>query len=302
MKHLRDVIDIKIDQIKIINPRQRDQTRFEENIDSIRRLGLKRPIVVNSRYLAEHSFYELVCGQGRIEAFQKLGFDTIPALTIDVDRETAYIMSIAENATRMTPPPIWFAQVIKGLADGGMPVKQIAVILNRSVDKIRDYLMLIQQGDKVLIEAVEQGTITSSAAFMIMREPSHELQQLLTNCVDQGVIDFTDVPAVRNLIRRRIRLQQGEGSKRPTKTTYSEMTVESLRKEIVRTLEKQENFVRKSRRYENQIVIIIEEYSRLKLDPDWLMLLQTQKLTDYPKLKGDQLKMLFHDTTKGVEA
>jgi len=302
MKSVRDVIEIKIDKIKIINPRQRDPAKFEENVESIRRQGLKRPIVVNTRYIPEHSKYELVCGQGRIEAFQKLGHTTIPALTVDVDRETAYVMSIAENATRMTPPPIWFAQVIKGLADTGMPIEQISVILDRTPDKIKDYLLLIEHGDKLLIEAVEQGKVSASAAFMIVKEPIPELQRLLTDCVENNVFDYSDVPAVRKLIKQRLRFQQENNSNRSGKTPYGELSIETLRKEIRRTLDKQENFVRRSRRYENQIMILIEAFTRLNNDPDWVSLLRNQKLTDFPKLKGKHLQDLFANFSKSEAA
>ena len=40
---------------------------------NIAELGLKRPITVTRRDVAEGIRYELVCGQGRLEAYQALG-------------------------------------------------------------------------------------------------------------------------------------------------------------------------------------------------------------------------------------
>lgn len=300
MKPFRNVIEIKIDKIKIINPRERDPARFEENVASIQRLGLKRPIVVNTRFIKEHGMYELVCGQGRIEAYQKLSFDTIPSLAVDVDRETALIMSIAENATRSTPPPIWFAQVIKGFADTGMPIEQIALILDRPPDKIRQYLQLISKGDKILIEAVERGTVSVSSALAIIVESDGDLQALLTRGIENRLFDFSEIPAVRKLIHAKMKFYQ-DNAKRAEKPKYQNMTLDDLRKEIKKTLDKQEEFIRKSRRHENQLLVLTEDLKRLFADNEWITLLQSNGLDNYPKLNGVDYQDFFSQFFTGNE-
>lgn len=72
----KEVIFIPLDRIRIINPRYRERRRFEKIIDSIRNLGLKKPIQVSLRQGGPDDgqpSYDLVCGQGRVEAFQALG-------------------------------------------------------------------------------------------------------------------------------------------------------------------------------------------------------------------------------------
>ena len=61
---------IPIDRIRVLNPRCRDRKKFEAIIQSIKNLGLKKPIQVSLRSAqeAEEPGYDLVCGQGRIEA------------------------------------------------------------------------------------------------------------------------------------------------------------------------------------------------------------------------------------------
>ncbi len=294
MKTVRNVVEIKIDRIKIINPRERDPAKFAENVASIQRLGLKRPIVVNSRFIKEHGKYELVCGQGRIEAFQKLKRDTIPALTVDVDRETALIMSIAENATRSMPPPIWFAQVVKGLVESGMSIDNIAVIVDRSPVVVRDYLTLIEHGDRRLINAVEQQRIAVRAAIAISREPNGELQQLLAKGIESGLFDANEISAVRKIIQNRMRFLQANQAKKESKNSGRlELSIEALRKEIKRKLDKWDDFIRRSRRNENQITILSDSCTRLFEDSDWLEVIEAQKLTEFPKLRGDDLSVLF---------
>lgn len=60
---------IPIDRITIVNPRVRNKRSFRDIIDNIAQLGLKKPITVSRRVEAGGPFYDLVCGQGRLEAF-----------------------------------------------------------------------------------------------------------------------------------------------------------------------------------------------------------------------------------------
>ena len=63
---------IPIERIRILNPRPRERRRFEQIVQSIRNLGLKKPIQVSLRSAEEGNEpgYDLVCGQGRIEAIR----------------------------------------------------------------------------------------------------------------------------------------------------------------------------------------------------------------------------------------
>ena len=56
---------ISIDRIRVINPRVRDRLKFQAIVESIKALGVKKPIQVNIRPGAdgEPPSYDLVCGQ-----------------------------------------------------------------------------------------------------------------------------------------------------------------------------------------------------------------------------------------------
>ena len=65
---------IPLDQIRILNYRHRDMKRFAMIVQSIKNQGLKKPIQVSEREAneGEGPTYDLVCGQGRIEALTRL--------------------------------------------------------------------------------------------------------------------------------------------------------------------------------------------------------------------------------------
>ena len=104
---------IPVDAIKVLNSRNRDRGRFEENIRSIKDVGLLRPIVVNERYYEKSGFYELVCGEGRYLAYMELEKTEIPAEVINCTRKEAYLCSLVENIARVPPGTMWFAKEVK---------------------------------------------------------------------------------------------------------------------------------------------------------------------------------------------
>ena len=65
---------IPVNQINVLNPRSRNKIVFQGIVTNISNLGLKRPITVARRAQpSDGKDYDLVCGQGRLEAFMALG-------------------------------------------------------------------------------------------------------------------------------------------------------------------------------------------------------------------------------------
>ena len=88
---------IPIERITVINPRVRNKKKFKEIISNIAEIGLKKPITVTRRDETDGARYDLVCGQGRLEAYQVLGQSEIPALVVDADTEDCMLMSLVET-------------------------------------------------------------------------------------------------------------------------------------------------------------------------------------------------------------
>src|SRR5579871_3606964 len=89
---------IPIDQIAILNPRGRNRRVHREIVDSIEGIGLKRPITVSRRRIASGEVrYDLVCGEGRVEAFQALGQSHIPAIVVEFSEAECLLRSVVEN-------------------------------------------------------------------------------------------------------------------------------------------------------------------------------------------------------------
>ena len=66
---------VPINKIRVLNPRARNKAKFSEIVTNVSKVGLKRPITVCPR-AGSGGEYDLVCGQGRLEAFRKARTDT----------------------------------------------------------------------------------------------------------------------------------------------------------------------------------------------------------------------------------
>ena len=103
MKKKRSVSKIEqvtLDKITVINPRERNRKVFEGIIKNIRQVGLKRPITVIRKSGEDGDRFDLVCGQGRLEAYRALGQKQIPAVVVEATEEDGLVMSLVENIAR----------------------------------------------------------------------------------------------------------------------------------------------------------------------------------------------------------
>ena len=162
---------ISIEDIHILNPRVRNQIIAEEIRQNIRSIGLKRPITVAPRKDTKNGKkYDLVCGQGRIEAFIAAGETEIPAIVREVSEEDAHIMSLVENIARRNNSALELLQSIKYLKGQGYADDTIAAKTNLGKDYIRGIIRLLEEGEEYLVNAVEKGRIPLYQALNIAAE------------------------------------------------------------------------------------------------------------------------------------
>jgi len=97
---------IPLNRIEVLNPRERNSRVFEQIVGNIQNIGLKKPIIVTPRPGSNGEHYLLTCGEGRFKAFKTLGHQEIPAMVMNVDDESAFIMSLTETIARRKFSPL----------------------------------------------------------------------------------------------------------------------------------------------------------------------------------------------------
>ena len=145
---------IPMDRITVVNPRVRNRKAFKEIVDNIAELGLKRPITVAVRQSDDGLRYDLVCGQGRLEAFQELGQTEIPAIVIDASSEDCLVMSLVENLARRQHRALDLLRDVRGLKERGYSEPEIARKTQLSLKYVRGVVRLLESAEHRLLRAV----------------------------------------------------------------------------------------------------------------------------------------------------
>jgi ParB family chromosome partitioning protein len=203
---------IPISRIFIANPRPRNKYIFDQIVTSIATVGLKTPITVAKREInADGTEYDLVCGQGRLEAFLALGQASIPAIIIDASREDQYLMSLIENIARRPPSQIGLLTETKSLRERGYTIDEIASKLGFGSRYIATIAMLLGNGEIQLLRLVEGGKIPLTVAAEIANGTSADIQRALTEAYEAGELRGSKLKVARTLVRKRLSVKTSDG-------------------------------------------------------------------------------------------
>jgi ParB family transcriptional regulator, chromosome partitioning protein len=265
---------IPISEIHIANPRARNQHVFDQIVSSIGAVGLKTPITVSKRELgADGTRYDLVCGQGRLEAFLALAEKTIPAIIIEASREDQYLMSLIENVARRPPSRHGLLKETKSLRERGYSVNEIASKLGLGKGYIGTIVMLLGHGETELISLVENGKIPLTVATEIANGNSGDIQRALTEAYDSGDLRGSKLRAARAMIRRRLIAQPKSGEPRTAITT------KALTKEYQEQTSAQRSLVKKAAVVRERLDLAAAACRQIFGDANFLTLLRAEGLT-----------------------
>ena len=284
-----EVILIPIDRIRILNPRHRDKKKFEQIVQSIRNLGLKKPIQVSLRSTDEPEGpgYDLVCGQGRIEAFTALGYKEIPAIVVEVSKEERLLRSLIENMARRLPAPLALMTEIERLKEQGYTNVEIAKKLDITDTTVGGYLALKKAGEERLLEAAVSGRIPLGVAMEIAKADTVELQRELLKGYESKQLNHFSIRTVKRLIeKRRFIGKRRDTNPQQRKTRTS---VESLVSAYRRESQRQKVLVKKARLCEAKLTFILQAFIKLLADENFVTLLRAESLASMPKYLHDEL-------------
>jgi len=199
-----EVISIPVSDVFILNPRVRNQVIADEIRRNIRNVGLKRPITVTlSTDAKTGKKYDLVCGQGRLEAFIDAGETEIPAILVNASKESAHIMSLVENIARRNNNPLDLLNSIRYLKERGYDDVEIANKTGLGRGWIRGLLNLLENGEERLVNAVEKERIPLYIALKIANEDEASVQLALIKAHESGQLNGRKIIAVQKLLDRR---------------------------------------------------------------------------------------------------
>jgi ParB family transcriptional regulator, chromosome partitioning protein len=282
---------IPIDQINILNPRSRNKIVFQSIVSNISNLGLKRPITVARRTEpADGKLYDLVCGQGRLEAFAALGQAEIPAIVKEASKEECFLMSLVENIARRQIRPLELLREISSLKSRGYSSTEIANKIDVHKSYVTGISHLLKDGEERLISAVETGRIPLSVAMQIANTDEDGIQRALCQAYEDKTLRGRKLLAVRRIIEARTtngKCTHPGVRRKADRLQSAEGLVRVYRQEA----DRQKLLIKKSQLTDHNLLLILSALKNLFRDEHFVTLLRAEGLDTIPAPLAEKIQI-----------
>jgi ParB family chromosome partitioning protein len=271
---------IPLERITVINPRVRNTKIFKGITSNIAEIGLKKPITVTRRDESDGARYDLVCGQGRLEAYQVLGQREIPALVVDADPEDCMVMSLVENLARRQHRAIDLLYDIQGLKRRGYSDTAICRKTGLHMTYVRGVNRLLEKNEHRLLRAVESGQIPVSIAVEIAGASDEQTQIVLQQAYEKNLLRGKKLVIAKRLIEQRRRRGKGLqiNSKKREQTLSSNALIRAYREDV----ERKRLLIRKADTTRSRLIFVTEAVRKLLRDENFVTLMRAEGLDTLP--------------------
>lgn len=201
-----------------------DDESLEELTQSIREFGVIQPIVV--RHLNGEDRYEIIAGERRYKAAQKLGMNTIPSIINDnISDISSLEMALIENIHRKDLTPIELAHALRQLVEEfNLTHEELSRRIGKSRTTITNFLRLLSLPVEVQ-KMVDEGKVSMGHAKVIagLKTKNEQIEvanlvvkrglnvrqtekivsrknSLETKVTSEGVLQFSKLPALSQKI------------------------------------------------------------------------------------------------------
>ena len=177
------------------NPAQPRLSYEEESLvelaDSIREHGVLQPILVRP----VGSQFELIAGERRWRASRMAQRDSIPAIVVEFDDETALEVSIIENLQREDVSPLEEAAMFRKMTDLGYSLRQLAQKIGKDKGYVENRIRLAEAPPEIR-ELVSLRKDTLSHAYELMKVPDERTRRRLAKKVAAGELTLSRLRAI----------------------------------------------------------------------------------------------------------
>lgn len=170
------------------NPYQPRRTFDDESLgelaESLRASGLLQPIVVRSA----DGGYELIAGERRLRAADRLGWSEIGAIVRDVDDRTLLTLALVENLQRHQLSPIDEALGYQRLmGEFGVSQGDLASLVGRSRPAVANALRLLKLPEDVQDLVHRAALSTGHARALLLTRDVRQVSALAQRAVDDDL-------------------------------------------------------------------------------------------------------------------
>ena len=163
-----------------------EEDSLVELADSIREHGVLQPILVRP----VGSQFELIAGERRWRASRMAQRDSIPAIVVEFDDETALEVSIIENLQREDVSPLEEAAMFRKMTDLGYTLRQLAQKIGKDKGYVENRIRLAEAPPEIR-ELVSLRKDTLSHAYELMKVRDERTRKRLARKVAAGELTLS---------------------------------------------------------------------------------------------------------------
>lgn len=286
---------VPIEAISVPNPRVRSKVSFDQLVDSISKVGLKKPITLTRWENGnDDTGFDLVCGQGRLEAYAALGQREIPAIIEDVSDQDRMLRSVVENIARRQHRPLELLRDIGELRKRGYSDPEIATKTGLTQTYVHSIGHLLEEGETRLIAAVETGQIPLTVALEIAEVDLEGAQEALTKAYETGALRGRKLLAAKRIVEQRQRRGKSQYTRKLRehgKTLSSDALVRAYKQEA----DQQRLMIRRAEIAQNRLLFIVTAMRSLLSDAHFTTLLRAENLETLPRVFADLITRRTRD-------
>ncbi len=287
----KEVVMVPVKAVRVGNPRVRDPRKFELIVQNIGAVGLKRPITVTEGPPDEagQPTYELVCGQGRLEAFIALGQTEIPALIRTMTKTDSLVASLVENIARRRIRAVDQIRMIQWMQGQGNSVADIARKTGLAEGYLSGIIKLLESGEERVLDAVLQGRLPITIAVPIAGADDEESQRVLLEAYERKEMNQKTLLTFKRLMDQRKSFGRSftrDSRQRVRTRTSADGLILAYKKETQR----QRLLVRKAQIVETRLLSLTAAFKALLADENFSTLLRAEALQTLPKFMVERVR------------
>lgn len=287
----KEILMIPVQAIRVANPRVRERRKFEQIVRSIAEQGLKRPITVTETKPGPDGqpAYDLVCGQGRLEAFISLGQSEIPAFVRRMSKTDGLVASLVENIARRRVRALDQIRMIQWMHSQGNSLDEISRKTGLSAQYLEGILKLLDHGEERILDAVLLGRLPITIAIQIAGVDDEAAQRMLVESYERKAMKQATLSIFRRLLDQRKgfgKTYTNDARLRARRRTTADGLILAYKQETQR----QKLMVRKARACESRLLSLGAAFRALLADEDFTTLLRAEDLDTLPKFLVERAK------------
>lgn len=281
---------IPITQIRVVNPRAREKEKFDEIVESIAKVGLKKPITVaaSGHDDAGKPTFDLICGQGRLEAFAALNQAEIPAFVRGMSTTEGMLASLVENIARRKMSALDQMKTVQWMKEQGHSGAEIALKTGLSEGYIKLILGLLRNGEERLLDAVLQRRIPLAVAVKISGMSDEDAQRIMMEAYERKEMSQKTLTAFKRVVEQR-KFFGRNGSLR-AKNGVKKASVDSIVLAYKRESQRQRLMIKKNKICEVRLLATSAAFNLLMADENFVTLLRAEGLSTMPKYLAERAK------------